>query len=64
MFIILINDTARPGNKIPWGNLLTSPLRARKPIDMTHGKLVDDATIGESIDMEKVLTKTEKKILD
>ena len=60
MFIVLINDTARPGNKIPWGNLLTSPLRGRKPIVMTHGKLIDDATIGEAINMEKVLNKPQE----
>merc|ERR1712237_184137 len=57
MFVILINETADPGAKQEWGEILSAPLRGRQPIAMTHGKLIDDATVGESIPMEKVLTE-------
>ena len=60
MFVILINNTADPGNKISWGEMLTSPLNSRQPILMTHGKQIDDVTIGESVNMEKVLQKTDE----
>ena len=60
MFVILINDMVNPGDKIEWGRMLSSPFRGRKPIKMTHGKLIDDATIGESVMMEKVLVKKEE----
>ena len=42
-----------------WVTLLSSPLRGRKPIILTHAKLVDDATIGDS---DKLLVK--KPIID
>ena len=58
MFVLLINDTANPGQKIRWGKLLTSPLPGRKPVLLAHGKLIDDATISEAIPMDK-LTKLE-----
>ena len=57
MFIVLINFTADPGEKQAWGALLSSPLRGRKPIVLTHAKLVDDATIGESVSLDKSLVK-------
>ena len=57
MFIVLINYTADPGEKQAWGALLSSPLRGRKPIVLTHTKLVDDATIGESVSLDKSLVK-------
>ena len=60
MFVVLINDTANPGLKQQWGKLLSSPLRGRTPVMMTHGKLIDDATIGESIPREDVLTKLDE----
>jgi len=60
MFVVLINNTANPGSKISWGEILTSPLNGRQPILMTHGKQIDDATIGESVNMEKTLEKTEE----
>ena len=48
MFVLLINDTANPGQKIFWGKLLTSPINTRKLVVQTHGKLIDDATLGEA----------------
>ena len=56
MFVVLVNDTANPGPPRNWGVLLTQPLRARKPLEMTHGKLIDDASIAEAIDMNSVLS--------
>ena len=53
MFVILINDTANPGQKINWGKILTSPIAGRRPVILTHGKLIDDATIGEAIPLEE-----------
>ena len=58
MFVLLINDTANPGQKVRWGKLLTSPLTGRKPVTLTHGKLIDDTTIGEAIPLD-ALTKLE-----
>ena len=55
MFITLINDTANPGVRQDWGRLLSAPLRGRKPVIMTHGKLVDDASLAESVSLEEVL---------
>ena len=55
MFVILVNKTANPGTQTQWGNLLSSPLGSRQPILMTHGKLIDDASVAESVDMDKVL---------
>ena len=55
MFVVLVNDTANPGPPRNWGVLLTQPLRGRKPLEMTHGKLIDDASIAEAIDMNSVL---------
>ena len=56
MFVILINETANPGPAVNWGVHLTQPLKDKKPLGMTHGKLIDDATIAESISMDSVLT--------
>ena len=58
MFVLLINDTANPSQKVRWGKLLTSPLTGRKPVTLTHGKLIDDTTIGEAIPLD-TLTKLE-----
>ena len=55
MFVILVNKTANPGTQTQWGNLLSSPLSTRQPILMTHGKLIDDASGAETVDMNKVL---------
>ena len=57
MFIVLINYRADPGEKQAWGALLSSPLRGRKLIVLTHAKLVDDATIGESVRLDKSLVR-------
>ena len=57
MFVVLINGTANPGEKIEWGKVLSSPVLSRKPIAMTHGKMIDDASILESVPMQDVLIK-------
>ena len=56
MFVVLINETANPGQAVSWGVKLTQPLRDRKPLVLTHAKLIDDATIAESIDLDSVLS--------
>ena len=61
MFMTLINKTANPGLKHDWGSLLTAPLRGRKPVIMTHGKQVDDASLLEAVDMEKALTAQDEE---
>ena len=55
MFILLVNRTANPGLQPQWGKLLSAPVTTRSPISMTHYKLIDDASIAESIDMDKTL---------
>ena len=61
MFVILINHTANPGQKTNWGKLLTSPIAGRRPVQLTHGKLIDDATIGEAILLEEALVTREEE---
>ena len=57
MFIVLINKTATPGDKQAWGTLLSNPLRGRKPVILTHAKLVDDATIAEAVPLDRALVR-------
>ena len=57
ILIVLINYTAYPGEKQACCALLSIPLRSRKPIVLSHAKLVDDATIGESVSLDKLLVK-------
>ena len=61
MFVILINDTANPGQKTNWGKLLTLPIAGRRPVQLTHGKLIDDATIGEAIPLQEALVTREEE---
>ena len=55
LFIILLNDTGRFGEKQQWGSLLTSKLRSRKPVPKTNAKWVDDVTLGEAVPLNKAL---------
>ena len=59
-----IKKTADPGDKQAWGQLLTAPLRGRTCIHLTHAKLINDATIGESIDIDKALVRLNKTYWD
>ena len=56
MFVILVNETADPGLATNWGITLSQPIRDRKPLKMTHGKMIDDASIAESVHMDSKLT--------
>ena len=60
MFIVLINKTADPGEKQAWGQILSAPLKGRVPIPFTHAKLIDDASIAETIPMDKALIKPQE----
>ena len=60
MFVILVKETANPEPAISWRITLRQPIRDRKPLEMTHGKMIDDASIAESIDMGSVLTTQPK----
>ena len=55
MFVVLVNNTANPGIQRDWGELLSAPLSRRKPLKMTHGKFIDDVSVAEAIDMDKIL---------
>ena len=55
MFVVLVNNTANPGMQRYWGHLLSAPLNRREPLEMTHGKFIDDASILEAIDMDNTL---------
>ena len=61
MFVILINRMANPGVKQDWGSLLSSPVRGRSPVIMTHAKLIDDASVAESVPMEEVLEPQDER---
>ena len=60
MFIVLINKTADPGEKQAWGQILSAPLKERVSIPFTHAKLIDDASITETIPMDKALIKPQE----
>ena len=64
MFIVLINNTADPGDKQAWGQLLTASLKGRTPVQLTHAKLMDDTTLGESIDLDKSLIRPNEAFWD
>lgn len=64
MFVVLINNTANPGQATNWGLALTQPIGHKIPIEMTHAKMIDDASISKAIDMESALiTKEEKSLI-
>ena len=64
MFVVLINNTADPGDKKAWVQLLTASLKVRTPVQLTHAKHIDDATLGESIDLDKALVRPNKAFWD
>ena len=63
MFVVLINNTANPGPLTNWGHILTKPIAKRKPVTITHAKMIDDVSLAEALDLESDLVPKDEKSL-